>query len=126
MTGGRTRASILADAYEALIAAIYLDSGLNIAREWLLGQLYDTINLSVSGKSFKDYKTALQEKVQSYGETDIAYKIVDESGPDHQKMFTVEVLVSGKAVGSGDGTSKKNAEQNAAKCALERFKKHEK
>lgn len=122
MTGGRTRTSILADAFEALIAAIYLDSSLDRVREWLLGQLYDTIQLSVSGKSFKDYKTLLQEELQSHGETDITYKIVGESGPDHKKIFSVNVLVEGKICGSGEGSSKKNAEQSAARSALERLK----
>ncbi|MBE7027863.1 MAG: ribonuclease III [Ruminococcaceae bacterium] len=121
MTGGRTRPSILADAFEALIAAIYLDSGLERTREWLLSQLYDTIQLSVSGRSFKDYKTMLQEKVQASGETDINYALTGQSGPDHKKVFTIEVLIGGKIYGSGEGSSKKNAEQNAAKSALERF-----
>ncbi len=123
MTGGRLRVSILADAYEALIAAIYLDSGMQRTREWLLSQLYDTILLSVSGKSIKDYKTTLQEKLQSHGETDINYVIVDESGPDHRKVFTVNVLVNGLIAGSGEGSSKKNAEQSAARSALERLNK---
>lgn len=122
LTGGRTRASILADAYEALIASIYLDSDLETVREWLLGQLYDTIGLSVSGKSFKDYKTLLQEEIQARGEINISYKIIGESGPDHKKIFSVNVLIDGKLSGSGEGSSKKNAEQNAAKSALERLK----
>ena len=121
MTGGRTRPSILADAFEALIAAIYLDGGLERTREWLLCQLYDTIQLSVCGRSIKDYKTILQEKVQASGETEIVYKIIGESGPDHKKVFSVEVFVGGQSLGSGEGSSKKNAEQNAAKSALERF-----
>lgn len=120
-TGGRTRPSVLADAFEALIAAIYLDGGLEITREWLLSQLYDTIQLSVSGKSFKDYKTLLQETVQAHGETDISYKIIAECGPDHKKTFSVEVFVGGNSCGTGEGSSKKNAEQDAAKNALERL-----
>lgn len=124
MTGGRTRPSILADAYEALIAAIYLDSNLEVVREWLLGQLYDTIQLSVSGKSFKDYKTLLQEKIQTHGETEISYKIVGESGPDHRKVFNVNLFIDGEFFGSGEGSSKKNAEQSAARCALERLQAH--
>jgi len=91
-------------------------------REWLLGQLYDAIQLSVSGKSFKDYKTVLQEEVQAHGETNISYEITGESGPDHRKVFCVNVLVGGKVCGSGEGTSKKNAEQSAAKSALERYR----
>ncbi|MBR2500647.1 MAG: ribonuclease III [Clostridia bacterium] len=123
ITGGRTRVSILADAYEALIAAMYLDSGLERTREWLLSQLYDTILVAVSGKSIKDYKTVLQEELQSRGETDISYVIVGESGPDHRKVFAVNVLVNGKIAGCGEGSSKKNAEQSAAKSALEGLSK---
>lgn len=123
MTGGRTRPSILADAFEALIAAIYLDGGFDRVREWLLCQIYDTIQCSVSGRSFKDYKTMLQEEVQATGETDISYKIIGESGPDHKKVFSVSVSVGGKVWGLGEGSSKKNAEQSAAQSALEKFNK---
>ncbi len=117
-SGGRTRASILADAFEALIAAIYLDSDFAVTREWLLGQLYDTILLAVKGKSFKDYKTALQEQMQKKGLADICYEVTGESGPDHCKVFYVQVSVNGKVMGQGEGSSKKNAEQMAAKDAL--------
>ncbi len=117
-TGGRTRASILADAFEALIAAIYLDSNFSVVREWLLGQLYDTIVSAVNGKTFTDFKTALQEKVQVHGAVDIHYEVVGESGPDHRKTFTVHVLVNDKLMGMGEGSSKKNAEQMAAADAM--------
>ncbi len=121
LTGGRTRVSILADAYEALIAAIYLDGGFSVASEWLLGQLYDTILLAVKGKTFKDYKTALQEQVQQKGHAEIHYKVVGESGPDHLKTFLVHVSVDGKVLGAGEGKSKKNAEQMAAQDALSKL-----
>lgn len=121
LTGGRERASVLADAYEALIAAVYLDSDLETVRKWLLEKLYDTIDLAIKGKSIKDYKTTLQEIVQARGETEISYVITNESGPDHNKTFTVDVLINGERAGSGEGRSKKIAEQNAAKFALERF-----
>ncbi len=117
-TGGRTRVSILADAFEALIAAIYLDGGFSVVREWLLGQLYDTIESAAKGKIFTDYKTALQEKVQSHGAADIRYEVAGESGPDHSKTFLVHVLVDDKCMGMGEGKSKKNAEQMAAQDAL--------
>ncbi len=117
-TGGRTRASILADAFEALIAAIYLDSSFSVVREWLLGQLYDTIVSAVNGKTFTDFKTALQEKVQVHGAVDIRYEVVGESGPDHRKTFTVHVFVNDELMGMGEGSSKKNAEQMAASDAM--------
>lgn len=118
LTGGRTRVSILADAYEALIAAIYLDGGLQVVREWLLGQLYDTILNAVKGKTFMDYKTALQERVQNHGATQIQYEVTGESGPDHRKVFSVHVLIDGKVMGNGEGKSKKSAEQMAAHDAF--------
>ncbi|MBQ2696342.1 MAG: ribonuclease III, partial [Clostridia bacterium] len=118
LTGGRTRVSILADAFEALIAAIYLDGGFNVTREWLLGQLYDTILLAVQGKTFTDHKTAFQETIQKKSHGEIRYEVVGESGPDHQKTFFVHVLVDGEVMGKGEGSSKKNAEQKAAQDAL--------
>ena len=121
LSGGRTRASILADAFEALIAAIYLDSGIEVVREWLLGQLYDTILLAVKGKTFTDYKTGLQEKIQKSGYAEIRYEVVGESGPDHCKTFYVNVIVDGTIMGQGEGSSKKNAEQMAAKDAFSKL-----
>ncbi len=120
-TGGRTRVSILADAFEALIAAIYLDGGFSVTREWLLGQLYDTILSAVKGKTVMDYKTALQELVQKKGHTEIRYEVVGESGPDHSKTFVVHVLIDGKVMGMGEGKSKKNAEQMAASDAFSKL-----
>ena len=122
MTGGRTRVSILADAFEALIAAIYLDSGLPQVREWVLGQLYDTIVAAVNGKRFKDFKTTLQETVQAVSTKAISYRVVSESGPDHQKSFFVHVLLDGEVCGEGEGNSKKRAEQAAAQDALSKLK----
>ncbi len=116
--GGRTRMSILADAFEALIAAIYLDSSFETAREWVLGQLYETIMDASRGKMFKDYKTEFQEVVQQNGDVDISYQVVSESGPDHNKSFVVDVYLNGVLMGSGEGTSKKKAEQMAAQNAL--------
>lgn len=122
MTGGRTRVSILADAFEALIAAIYLDSGLPQVREWVLGQLYDTIVAAVNGKRFKDFKTTLQELVQANGVHTIAYRVVSETGPEHKKSFFVQVLLDGSVCGEGEGNSKKKAEQAAAQDALQKQK----
>lgn len=122
MTGGRTRVSILADAFEALIAAIYLDSGLPQVREWVLGQLYETIVAAVNGKRFKDFKTTLQELVQANGNHVIEYQVIGESGPEHRKSFCVQVLLDGEVCGEGEGNSKKKAEQAAAQDALLRQK----
>lgn len=116
--GGRTRMSILADAFEALIAAIYLDSGIETVREWVIGQLYETIMAASRGKMFKDYKTEFQEVVQKNGDVDISYQVVSESGPDHNKTFVVEVYLNGAFMGAGEGSSKKKAEQKAAQNAL--------
>ncbi len=120
--GGRTRMSILADAFEAVIAAIYLDSGLETVREWILGQLYESIMDASRGKMFKDYKTDFQETAQKNGDVDIRYEIENESGPDHNKTFLVNVYLDGKLMGKGEGTSKKKAEQNAAQNALIKIK----
>ncbi len=121
LTGGRTRVSILADAFEAVIAAIYLDGGLSVTREWLLGQLYDTIVSAVKGKIVTDYKTALQELVQQNGDAEIHYEVVGESGPDHCKTFIIHVTVDGKKMGMGEGKSKKTAEQMAAQDAFSKL-----
>lgn len=117
-TGGRTRPSILSDAYEAVIAAIYLDSNLDVTREWVLGQLYEAIEAASKGKFSKDFKTEFQEEAQKRGEVNIFYKVVGESGPDHRKSFVVNVYLNGELMGEGEGSSKKKAEQSAAKNAL--------
>ncbi|NLY44241.1 MAG: ribonuclease III [Clostridiaceae bacterium] len=122
MTGGRNRVSILSDAFEAVIAAIYLDGGLDVAKEWVIGQLADTIEEAVHGTAFQDYKTILQEYVQKNGEEKILYEIIKERGPDHDKEFYVDVKLSNRVIGYGSGKSKKEAEQNAAKDALDKLK----
>lgn len=119
LTGGRERISILSDAFEAILAAIYLDGGMDEARRWVLEQLEDTIKAAVAGNIFKDYKTELQELIQKNGEEKIKYEIIDVSGPDHNKNFYVKVMHNGRTIGKGSGRSKKEAEQNAARCALE-------
>lgn len=120
--GGRTRMSILADAFEALIAAIYLDSSLETVREWILGQLYETIMEASRGKLFKDYKTDFQETAQKNGDVEIKYEVESESGPDHNKSFVVNVYLNGTLMGTGEGSSKKKAEQMAAQNALIQMK----
>ncbi len=118
MTGGRTRPSILADAFEAVIAAIYLDGGLEAAREFVL-PFVDEMLKDTSKVSFKDYKTLLQEIIQKNPEEHLSYHLVDQWGPDHDKHFVVEIHLNSNVIGRGEGKSKKNAEQVAAKQALE-------
>lgn len=117
-TGGRDRRSILADAFEALIAAIYLDGGLEAAREFIM-PFMPSIETIKSGKlMFGDYKTILQEIIQKNPEERVVYQISEEHGAAHNKTFTANVLLNGQVIGSGSGTSKKEAEQAAAKEAI--------
>ena len=117
-TGGRERISILADALEAVIAAIYLDGGMENAKKFIFDNMSDIIRDSLKGKIFRDYKTYLQEVLQSKGEQHIWYKLIDEKGPDHNKRFVMEVGINEEVLGVGEGKSKKDAEQIAAKSAL--------
>lgn len=115
-TGGRKRPSILADAFEALIAAIYLDGGIEMVRSFVLR----FIKPAVSGiNAVDDYKTILQEKIQRVKGSTIRYEQTGETGPDHDKVFKMVVIINGKSAGEGSGRSKKEAEQQAAKSALE-------
>jgi ribonuclease-3 len=114
--GGRARPSIMADAVEAVIAAVYLDGGIGQARK-LIYSLVLAGDGEESGAG-RDYKTALQELVQRESGTVLAYRLVDEQGPDHAKIFTVEVTLNGVSLGTGTGHSKKEAEQTAAKAAI--------
>ncbi|MEW9080798.1 ribonuclease III [Terrisporobacter glycolicus] len=117
-TGGRDRISILADALEAVIAAIYLDGGLEEASKFIFEFMEEIIENSIEGKIFRDYKTYLQEVLQSKGEQHIWYNLVEEKGPDHNKRFVMEVGINDEVLGVGEGKSKKDAEQVAAKSAL--------
>lgn len=118
-TGGRERNSILSDAFEAVLAAIYLDGSFEEARNWALIQLESTIKAAAKGTVFRDYKTLLQEFIQKNGDGKIEYEIIKESGPDHNKKFYVEIRYNHEAIGRGSGKSKKEAEQNAARHALD-------
>lgn len=118
--GGRERPSIRADAVEAILAAVYLDGGLEEARGLIRRLILDR---EEEKTVHRDYKTALQEIVQREAGKVLAYRLTGESGPDHAKEFTVEVDLNGKVVGAGAGRSKKEAEQMAAKAAIEGFKK---
>lgn len=118
-SGGRERKSILADAVEAIIAAIYIDGGYRKAEEFVLHNLTKYIQLAVKGKIVTDFKSYLQEYYQSKSQScKIRYVVTKEEGPDHEKMFHVNVLVNKTVVGKGTGKSKKLAEQDAAKNAL--------
>ena len=117
MMGGRTRPSILADAFEALIAAIYLDGGIEPARRFVLGYIVDALE-NRDDLAFSDYKTMLQEIIQKNPEERLSYVLVKESGPDHNKKFLVEVRLNSNVIGVGCGGSKKSAEQAAAREAL--------
>ena len=118
--GGRERPSIRADAVEAVLAAVYLDGGLDQCRDIIRRFILD--KEKEKGAS-RDYKTTLQELVQREAGQVLNYRLTGESGPDHAKTFTVEVSLNGKAVGQGSGHSKKEAEQMAAKAAVEKLNK---
>jgi ribonuclease-3 len=121
-SGGRERISILADAFEAVIGAVYLDSGFQAATQFVVTQLHDDLAMIERGDYIKDYKTLLQEVIQRSGDSKITYSVIAESGPDHSKVFEVVVVVNAERFGTGSGKSKKEAEQNAAKQALVQFK----
>lgn len=117
-TGGRERPSILADAFEAVIAAIYLDGGMAPAAKHILRFMPEDIMVSKK-PVFDDFKTLLQEIVQKNPEEKVEYVLIGEEGPDHNKRFVVEVCLNSQVIGRGKGKSKKEAEQLAAKEALE-------
>lgn len=116
-SGGRQRPSILADAIEAIIAAMYLDGGITIAEEFIKKNILSDIDIFTENQ-LSDYKTALQEHVQRKPNQLLTYESIAESGPDHKKTFTVHVLLNGRAIGEGKGRTKKEAEQYAAKSGL--------
>ncbi len=116
-SGGRNRSSILADAVEAVLAACFLDGGMAAAEEFI--HKFVLCDVPASQLKNKDYKTALQELIQKQKNQQISYRLTGETGPDHNKEFTVEVSINGNVVGGGIGTSKKRAEQDAARAAIE-------
>ena len=119
MGGGHQRPSMIADAFEAVLAAIYLDGGEEAARAFLGRTILPKIKKAAAAKH--DYKTLLQEAVQRLGISAPTYRMTGESGPDHRKVFTAQVLYGGEVAGEGSGFSKKEAEQAAAQAAYERF-----
>ncbi len=118
ITGGKNRPAILADSVEAVIAAIYLDGGLEQAENFIVTNLKDEIEIATKHVGDKDYKTVLQEKLQEHGDVKIVYEITKEKGPDHDKSFEAQVSVNGKVLAKGKGKSKKEAHMQAAKKAL--------
>ena len=116
-SGGRSRDSILADAVESVIAASFLDGGMDAAKQFI--QKFILTEVPVKKLHNADYKTALQELVQQKKNQTLSYVLVGESGPDHDKRFEVEVSLNGRVIGVGSGSSKKRAEQMAAQVALE-------
>lgn len=119
--GGRENPSILANAVEAIIGALYIDGGIANAEEFIKLNLLTKIEEKIN-QPLKDAKSRLQEHVQSQGFSSPKYQVIEEAGPDHAKKFTIEVLIEGKPIGRGVGKNKGEAEQEAAKKALENFK----
>jgi ribonuclease III len=116
-TGGEDKPSILSDVLEAMIGAVYLDGGLDQAKKLVLRLLDESIDTVLSGGGFKDYKTKLQEFYHKKGTSDIKYTVYKEEGPPHSRVFYVKLCIDGEEKAEGKGSSKKNAEQRAAKQA---------
>src|SRR5215471_110106 len=125
-TGGREKQTLLADAFEAVVAAVYMDSGLSAARALLQRVLFEQ---ALEGRGERiaesDRKSALQEFLQGRGQAPAEYRLAGESGPDHQKVFRIEVWINGECLARGEGTTKKEAEQQAARSALEHLERIE-
>ncbi|ERI92880.1 ribonuclease III [Clostridiales bacterium oral taxon 876 str. F0540] len=118
LTGGRDRISILADSVEAVIAAIYLDRGIQEAKKFIMHNFSNIIDRAINNDIILDYKTRLQEVLQQKGETLISYNLLKFEGPPHRRKFYTEVIIDKTVYGTGSGYSKKESEQNAAKAAL--------
>lgn len=119
MHQGNRKIAIMADSVEAVIAAIYFDSGLEKAEKFIIDNLKEEIEIATKNVGIKDHKTVLQEKLQVNGNVNIKYEIINETGPDHDKTFTAEVKLNGKVLAVGQGKTKKQAEMDAAGKALE-------
>ena len=121
LSGGRDRESILADSVEAVVGAVFLDGGYDAASSFIMREFKETVEKAIAGNYFTDYKTKVQELLQSGGRAvHIVYELDREEGPDHDKTFYVHLTCNGQVLGKGSGKSKKEAEQNAAKSTLER------
>lgn len=120
--GGNKRPAILADSVEAVIAAMYIDGGLESVCDFIIKNLKEEIEIATKHVGDKDYKTVLQEKLQVHGDVKIEYNTIKESGPDHDKTFESEVRCDGRVLATGKGKSKKESQMQAAKKALENLK----
>lgn len=121
-TGGRSNPSLLADTFEAVLGAIYLDQGFESAEKFLHETLFVHLDKILTDKSYKDAKSELQERVQALGFSTPDYQVIEEVGPDHDKTFTISVSVGGKVVGQGTGRSKQQAQQAAAEDSLQKYR----
>lgn len=119
ISGGQNRKAVLEDAVEAIIAAIYLDGGIESAKKFIFDNLEEEIDKATKHVGVKDYKTVLQEILQKNGTVNIEYEITNEQGPDHDKTFYAQVKLDGKVLAKGEGKSKKVAEMHAAQKALQ-------
>ena len=122
-SGGKDRIAILEDAIEAIIAAIYLDGGIEPVKKFIIENLEEEIEKATKNVGIKDYKTVLQEILQENGEVKIQYEIIKEMGPDHDKSFIAQVKLNGKVLAKGEGKSKQKAEMKAAKKAINEIKR---
>jgi len=121
ITGGRERASLLADCVEAVIAAVYLDQGMDIAKKFVVDNFTQLMEMALKNEIILDYKTNLQEILQENGEIEIKYEMLKFEGPPHRRKFYSRVVIDNMTMGRGEGYSKKESEQLAAKDALEKF-----
>lgn len=121
-SGGREKPSILSDAVEAVIGALYIDGGIGAARDFIMSFIGASVDEALKGGALKDYKTMLQEYVQKRHLGAIAYRLTGSTGPDHNKTFTMEVSVASAPMGSGEGRTKQEAGQHAARAALENYR----
>ena len=122
-TGGRAKKAILVDTYEAIIAAVYLDGGIGVAGSFVERSFAEALEeLDVHELTYGDYKSALQEKLHDLSQPSPTYRVIDETGPDHRKTFSVEVVVRGEILAEASGRTKKQAQQEAARLALEILK----
>ena len=116
-----SKKALMADSVEAVIAAIFLDSNLENAKDFIIKNLKEMAEIASKNVGMKDYKTVLQEKLQANGEVKIQYDVIKEEGPDHDKTFVVEVSCDGKVLAKGEGKNKKHAEMEAAKVAIQKL-----
>lgn len=121
LTGGRTRKSILANTFESVVGAVFLSGGIHFARQFILRHLEEEIEIAMTGQGLRDHKSELQEIIQRDSGQLPHYRITGIRGPDHDKIYRVEVLRNGEVLGRGEGKSKKGAEQAAAQQALEKY-----